>query len=500
MQKAIICNIDEKFLECGTEFSDRFVYSYYFVPLSITFDDNETPILPEYKKWWLLFHHMSDPLWIYKMKDVAERLKIPLPDLLKKNDITLPLIGPGTGPKPGTGPGIGPRPGTTYPTKDKIKANVSDVQDIITLLRGKVSESDRGMVDLIERKTKEIDAAVEEAPLRMYGTPAESAKMMITYSTAEVATVAPSTALQQAQEIDSFLNALKGDVGYLFLDRTRIRPKGFAIGEHIYDLSLSPGEEVVLEQKTFSKRSMTFEEQDEEERQFDLEFSSTLTNEIQEGFERQTSLTDARGFQVGGSLGAEYKGVQVNANASYSRNITEANNQTKTRSVKQSQTASSKTASKYRAMHKVTFKISTEEGFESTSKRVIKNPNKYTAVDLHYFKILQVLEMSQERYGVRLCWAPYIKDPVTDFLTRIKEGKDKIIKDAIESVQLPSEPPMPVEVKVAGGKKKGDKVWEKWNLDGSTDSRDKIEIEIPENYNWDYDIEKVKRSVKLVLC
>lgn len=53
MQRTIVCDVDDEFLQCGTKFSDRFVYSNYFVPLSVTFGDENTLILPHYKKTWL---------------------------------------------------------------------------------------------------------------------------------------------------------------------------------------------------------------------------------------------------------------------------------------------------------------------------------------------------------------------------------------------------------------------------------------------------------------
>jgi hypothetical protein len=427
MQKPIVSKMDEKFLQCGTEFSDRFIFSYYFIPRRITFaDEFETPVLTFNQKGRLgVFHYqLGQPKFEELLSDLG------LPQLLDKNSISLP-------------------PAVAIPEPEVISLMKSDRKQKIK----KFSKQD------------------------------------------VVTSVSPT---QKAEEIDSFMNALQSEVGYLFFDRTRIRPKGFAIGEHVYALSLAPGEEVVLEQKTFSKKSVTFEEQTEKEEQFDLELSSTLTNEIQEGFERQHSLTDSSGLQVGGQLGAQIEVVNVGASASYSRNITEANNATRTRSVKESQAASSKTASKYRTMHKVTFKISTEEGFESTSKRVLRNPNRYTPVDLHYFKILRVLEMSQERYGARLCWAPFIKDPAIEFLTRIKDGKKEIIERAVKSVQLEPEPPRPAEKTVPRITKLERKTVDKWNLDGSTDSRFNIEIPFPEeNYIWDFDVEKVKRSIRV---
>ncbi|MEE3918926.1 hypothetical protein V2I01_12315 [Micromonospora sp. BRA006-A] len=89
---------------------------------------------------------------------------------------------------------------------------------------------------------------------------------------------------------------LQSDVGIAFLDRTRIRPVGFALGEHVYALALAPGEEAVLEQRTYTtKRELTLEEQNESEQQTDVELTSALTTELQEGFERQKSLTDTWG-------------------------------------------------------------------------------------------------------------------------------------------------------------------------------------------------------------
>src|SRR4051812_39922237 len=36
---------------------------------------------------------------------------------------------------------------------------------------------------------------------------------------------------------------LQSEIGWLFLDRTRIRPRGWVLGEHLQTLSLAPGEE-----------------------------------------------------------------------------------------------------------------------------------------------------------------------------------------------------------------------------------------------------------------
>lgn len=363
-----------------------------------------------------------------------------LGELLNKNKITLPPVTAET-------PGVRGKP-TIGLARDKVKATAGDIKDLLAIFGGKLPESDRGgLVHVMERKLEEINSLVEEPGVAYSpaGNPAA-----VSYATSAMTMVSgrPITHVEPEQETDFFLNQLRSDVGYLFLDRTRIRPKGFAIGEHVYTLSLAPGEEIVLEQKTFTKRQMTLEEQTETERQFDLELSSTLSTELQEGMERQKNVSDSAGLSLshtGQYSSPQFYWGQINAShtIAFTRNTSEASQETARRSLKDSQTTSSKVAAKYRTLHKTTFKISTEEGFESTSKRVIKNPNKYTPIKLHYFKILRVLGMFQERYGIRLCWTPSVKDPAFSFFEQLRKGKEQIIQQALAGLRNKPQEPQP---------------------------------------------------------
>ena len=68
------------------------------------------------------------------------------------------------------------------------------------------------------------------------------------------------------------LDADTSEIGYLFIDRTRIRQNGFCLGEHVYTMSLAPGEEVVLEQKSYKKEIISVE--DTIEREFEQTIKS----------------------------------------------------------------------------------------------------------------------------------------------------------------------------------------------------------------------------------
>lgn len=308
------------------------------------------------------------------------------------------------------------------------------------------------------------------------------------------------SAERQKAEIETMLNLLKSDIGYVFLDRTRLRPNGFAIGELVHTLSLTPGEETILEQKAFSKKLTSFEEQTDLEKQVDLELSSTLSTEIQEGLEGQASTTKSWGHNVGVNAGFSAEGFNAGASYGYSNNSSEASTVTATHSVRESAATSSKLASRYRAQHKIAFKISSEAGFESGAKRVIRNPNKFTAVDLHFFKILRNIEVSQERYGARLCWAPWIKEPGLPLWSRIKEGREAIIKRHTDGVVLPPKPELVTTASKqpldrSGFVKPAD---DDWNLPGCDLRKDyTIAIPIENDYIWDGDRSFVARSLKV---
>lgn len=512
MQKTIVSDIDEKLLECKTEFSDRFIYSNYFIPLSVTFNDDKTPILPAHKKY-LLREYFTVRHWVDPLDTISRLTDMGLGDLLKKNEITLSALGSNPALERDTNVRVGGRPETNLAVKDKVKTLANDMKDLTEIISSKLTESDRGFISIMNRRIDEINTSVEMASMTISPLKKIDIEKDIDRSVKELSDyereLLEALGILPNQEIEFFLNLLKSDVGYLFLDRTRIRPKGFAIGEHIYALSLAPGEEIVLEQKTFSKKQTTLEEQTEQEKQFDIELSSTLSTEIQEGFERQKNLTDSWGLNL--SHTGQYSSPQfpwgsVNASHTigYTKNVSEASQETGRRSVKDSETASSKVASKYRTLHKTTFKISTEEGFESTSKRAIRNPNKFTPINLHYFKILQRLEMTQERYGVRLCWSPFIKDPAFNFFDQIQKGKDAIIQKAqLTFPKKPEEPTPPSPPDKLPEEKK--MMWsaeieaDKWSGIGLVGMRHTYQLEIPieSGYFWDGEFETIKHNLMI---
>lgn len=426
MGEAIVAGIDTGGLSFTAGFSDRYVYSNYFVPVLLTYGDGVTPILPFYTKQVLIE--------VLRYSSVGDRL------LNAINDLKLP--------------------------------------DLWSL---------NGLDDAKERlQHTESTMTAGEPP-------------------------ASRPTLLGTQDVEFVAGMLRSDLGFAFLDRTCVRPVGFALGEHVYALALAPGEEVVLEQKTYTKRQLTLEEQNETERQFDLELVSSLSTEIQEGFQRQRSLTDSSGLNAthtGSYQSPEFFWGKFNAShtITYSKNVTEAHQESRSRTVKDSQTASSKVAARYRAQHKVDFKLVTETGLETTSKRTVRNPNRTTPLTLHYFKVLQRLQLRQERYGVRLCWAPCVKDPAQTFFDKIRAGRQAIIDKALLALPArPQEPKKPEPVAGPVQTTAATKVFasavtpaDKWGFSG--DMRAEYDVLIPYDaaFEWDGDTGFVQDNIEII--
>lgn len=295
--------------------------------------------------------------------------------------------------------------------------------------------------------------------------------------------------------VDALLNP---EIGMLFLDRTRIRPNGFAVGEHLYSLSLAPGEEVTLEQRTFSQRETTFEETQDQEQSREEEMSSTLTTEMQNSLTQTSSTSATESTSLSATAGINY-GISVSVSAERSNSITEADEESREASSKNSNEESRKIAAKFRAQHKTVFKVSSVDRFESSSKRVIRNPNPYTALDLVYFKVMQRLRLSQERVGVRVAWTPYVKDPAFDFLAQEQAYHDKLVAELRSRHPYPPKPVPPSEPGMPPPITRGlDPAqyelteWGFWN-DMSADYD--LKITIPDGYLWDQDINYLKQNL-----
>lgn len=304
-------------------------------------------------------------------------------------------------------------------------------------------------------------------------------------------------------ERDVLYELAKSEVGFLFLDRTRIRPVGLAIGEHIYSLALAPGEEVILEQRTLLQRDVSRDETEEGEETVDTDSTTTGSSELVESLTEALSQTRTQGFGAGGQIGFDYV-VKVDVDAKVSNSTTDADSDSRVRSLKVVKQTTEKAAAKIRNLHRVLIRIATSDRFERTAKRTIRNPNTYTPIDLQYFKVLERLEISHERYGVRLCWAPFVRDPAFDFLDRERKAYDRILQEERAKIEAPPEVPVPAQIStVAGHQIAGLQPplaeLTSWGFWGDMRADYTMVINAPANTVWDGDVTYLQGSLKPLL-
>lgn len=285
---------------------------------------------------------------------------------------------------------------------------------------------------------------------------------------------------------DQIAGLLETEFGLLFLDRTRVRPMGFALGEHLTSLSLAPGEEVTIEQRTFTKVERSYEETRDDETTRDLELSSAYSNELTESLDWQVSLNKKSSNTNGAKVSGAYEGIGVEASTQTASDLADGDSRTARDSLKLSETNTRKVASKQRQQHKIVMRLSQESRFETGSKRIIRNTNALAPIDLVYFKIMQRLRVSQERHGVRLCWAPSIGDPGGRLFREIERQRELFmdIATAVDAgpAPVPPTPPTTSPAQTSAINLLADRFDPVW---GGQSADYIINIPAPANYTWD---------------
>lgn len=273
------------------------------------------------------------------------------------------------------------------------------------------------------------------------------------------------------------------DFGVILLERTRITPAGFALGEHLLSLSLAPGEEVTIEQKAYSERTVTYEDISETDEQVDTEVGSSLTTELSVALSQSVTDTKNQGLNAGASV--TYGAFTISGN--YADSINSAMTQTQAETVRNTVNQTQRLTARRRAQHKISVKVSETSKFEAGNKRVLRNPNQFTPIDLVYFKIMQKLNLSQERFGVRLCWAPFVRDPGVVLDEALKSARQNI--ESQMPLNLPPEPPPPPLPAGSASYKKSSGTQEltKWGIANDMSADYPFEISTDAGFTWDGD-------------
>jgi hypothetical protein len=222
---------------------------------------------------------------------------------------------------------------------------------------------------------------------------------------------------------DGIVNYLNlGWLGILFQDRLRFRPAGLVAGDQVFSLSLAPGEEATLTQRSETKRSRSFEEVLDREVERELEFSSTWSTDFSQADTSTQSTTTGGNLGIG--LGIPIEGVNININAAVS--ATEANATSQSTQRGRNQEVTTRVTAKAREQHKTTFKVGTDVTEELGSKRALRNANPSRALTLNVYKLYQKYRIILERWDAKLCVSLGLYDPGRDVRAELEEELAKL--------------------------------------------------------------------------
>jgi hypothetical protein len=213
-----------------------------------------------------------------------------------------------------------------------------------------------------------------------------------------------------------------GWLGVLFYDRLRFRPAGLVAGDQVFSLSLAPGEEATLTQRSETRRSRSFEEVVDRTVERELEFSSTWSTDFSQADTSTHASTTSGNLGVG--VGIPIEGVQINVNAAVS--ATEAHTISQTVQRSRGQEVTTRVTARSREQHKTTFKVSTDITEELGSKRVLRNTNPSRALTLNVYKLYQKYRILLERFDARLCVSLGVHDPGRDLRRELEQELAKL--------------------------------------------------------------------------
>jgi hypothetical protein len=198
-------------------------------------------------------------------------------------------------------------------------------------------------------------------------------------------------------------------LGVIFHERTRIRPANQVFGEAIYQLALTPGEEVQITQTAETKQRTAFQEISDQDVEQQTSFSSTWSTDMASTIASQQSFQQST--NVGGGFSGSVPDVPVSLSTTASATSSRANSDSAQETVNMRRERTETASARMRQQHRIQIDVSTETTRTSASVRTLRNLNQQRSVMHTFFKLYRKEQCTLERYNAQLCLRLVVDDP-----------------------------------------------------------------------------------------
>jgi hypothetical protein len=223
----------------------------------------------------------------------------------------------------------------------------------------------------------------------------------------------PTELLEEAVEemVDYFLAYSEAylRLGVLFHERTRIRPTNQIFGEPIFQLALTPGEELQIRQTSETKRRTAFSEISDQESEQQTTFSSTWSTDMASTIASESSFQQSTNIGAGVSGEVPQVPVTVSANVATSTSTADSWSSQSTATLRRERTETA--SARMRQQHRVQIELAAEESQSLGTTRTLRNFNQQRSMLHTFFKIYRKEQVTLERHDAQLCLRLTVVDP-----------------------------------------------------------------------------------------
>lgn len=210
---------------------------------------------------------------------------------------------------------------------------------------------------------------------------------------------------------------------------------GFSRGALLTSLALTPQEEVLIEMRTWERRTRSLDQSSETDTEQSFESVDTR-KDTEETFDELTSKQDFT-WQVGGSLDVSYSPGVASINVSATANVENAQNVSNVArtTAQRTQEATMRAAAKVRSRRVTRISETIETGTENRVTRRIRNSNLTRTLTFDFFETLAHYEVSLEFVPGRLSLVALIENPehrnAADFTETLVRQNESTFRNAL---------------------------------------------------------------------